>query len=315
MTALILVVFLGAAVIAMPIAHALLVAAMAAAATSDRMPLDLLVQQMVAQVQSFPLIAIPFFMLTGTLMMGGKLGEALIGVLSALIGRFHGGPGQVGVLSSTHLRRRLGLRRGRRVGDRLVADPVAEAPRLPAGVLGRHAGRGGDDRHPDPAVDPADPVRAGEQRLDRGAVRRRHPAGPADVRRLHGRVLVGRPAPQLPARDDAARLAGVPQAAAVRVARADAAGADRDLPALRHGHADRSGGAVHAVRGPGVGADLPRPRAQAPARRGRRGRAGHRRGAAGDHGVGGDRLAAHVRPHARRRRRLGAGEPVQRRGP
>ncbi len=66
------------------------------------MPLDLLVQQMVAQVQSFPLIAIPFFMLTGTLMMGGKLGEALIGVLSAtLLGRFHGGPAQVNVLSST----------------------------------------------------------------------------------------------------------------------------------------------------------------------------------------------------------------------
>src|SRR5574343_453109 len=101
MSALILFVFLGAAVLAMPIAHALLVAAMTAAATSDRVPLDLLVQQMVAQVQSFPLIAIPFFMLTGSLMMGGKLGEALIGVLSTLIGRFHGGPGQVGVLSST----------------------------------------------------------------------------------------------------------------------------------------------------------------------------------------------------------------------
>lgn len=101
MSAMILFVFLGAAVVAMPIAHALLMAALAAAATSDRVPLDLLVQQMVAQVQSFPLIAIPFFMLTGTLMMGGKLGEALIGVLSTLIGRFHGGPGQVGVLSST----------------------------------------------------------------------------------------------------------------------------------------------------------------------------------------------------------------------
>ena len=101
MSALILFVFLGAAVLAMPIAHALLVAAMAAAATSDRVPLDLLVQQMVAQVQSFPLIAIPFFMLTGSLMMGGRLGAALVGVLSTLIGRFHGGPAQVGVLSST----------------------------------------------------------------------------------------------------------------------------------------------------------------------------------------------------------------------
>lgn len=101
MSALILLVFMGAAITAVPIAHALLAAAMAAAATSDRIPLDLLVQQMVAQVQSFPLIAIPFFMLTGTLMMGGRLGQALVGVLSALIGRFHGGPAQVGVLSST----------------------------------------------------------------------------------------------------------------------------------------------------------------------------------------------------------------------
>ncbi|MCU0956075.1 MAG: TRAP transporter large permease subunit [Hydrogenophaga sp.] len=101
MSALILLVFLGAATLAVPIAHALLIASMAAVATNDRIPADLLVQQMVAQVQSFPLIAIPFFMLTGSLMMGGKLGAALVGMLSALIGRFHGGPAQVGVMSST----------------------------------------------------------------------------------------------------------------------------------------------------------------------------------------------------------------------
>lgn len=101
MSALILFVFLAAAVAAVPIAHALLMAALAAAANTERVPLDVLVQQMVAQVQSYPLIAIPFFMLTGTLMMGGKLGEALVGMLSTLIGRFHGGPAQVGVLSST----------------------------------------------------------------------------------------------------------------------------------------------------------------------------------------------------------------------
>lgn len=101
MSVLILFVFLGVAVAAIPIAHALLLAAMAAAATSDRVPLDLLVQQMVSQVQSFPLIAIPFFMLTGALMMGGRLGTALVGMLSALVGRWHGGPAQVSVLSST----------------------------------------------------------------------------------------------------------------------------------------------------------------------------------------------------------------------
>ena len=56
---------------------------------------------MVAQVQSFPLIAIPFFMLTGSLMMGGKLGQAIVGTLTVLVGRWHGGPAQVSVLSST----------------------------------------------------------------------------------------------------------------------------------------------------------------------------------------------------------------------
>jgi len=101
MTFLILFVFLGAATLAMPIAHAILVAAMAAAVSSDRVPFDLLVQQMVAQVQSFPLIAIPFFMLTGSLMMGGKLGQAIVGTLTVLVGRWHGGPAQVSVLSST----------------------------------------------------------------------------------------------------------------------------------------------------------------------------------------------------------------------
>lgn len=101
MSALILLVFLGALALAMPIGHALLTAALAAAASNERVPLDLLVQQMVAQVQSFPLIAIPFFMLTGSLMMGGKLGEALVGMLSALVGRWQGGPAQVSVLSST----------------------------------------------------------------------------------------------------------------------------------------------------------------------------------------------------------------------
>ena len=101
MTYLILIVFLGTAALAVPIAHAILLAAMAAAATSERVPLDLLVQQMVAQVQSFPLLAIPFFMLTGSLMMGGKLGQAIVGTLTALVGRWHGGPAQVSVLSST----------------------------------------------------------------------------------------------------------------------------------------------------------------------------------------------------------------------
>ena len=219
MSALILVVFLGAAVAAMPIAHALLVAAMAAAATSDRVPLDLLVQQMVAQVQSFPLIAIPFFMLTGTLMMGGKLGEALVGVLSALDRPLPRRPGAGGRAVVDVVRRCLRLGGGRRVGHRFAADPLAQAAGLPGRVLGSDAGCRGNDRHPDPAVDPDDPVRADLERFDRLAVRRRRAARSADVRRLHGSVLVGRQAAQLPARLDAVQRCGVSPPPAVRRSR------------------------------------------------------------------------------------------------
>ncbi|MGE5714132.1 MAG: TRAP transporter large permease [Betaproteobacteria bacterium] len=101
MSAVAFLIFALAAIAAIPIAHALVLAAIGAILTSDRVPLSLVVEQMVSQVQSFPLIAIPFFILTGALMMGGRLGKTLIDLLTTLIGRFHGGPAQVGVLSST----------------------------------------------------------------------------------------------------------------------------------------------------------------------------------------------------------------------
>ena len=315
MTALILVVFLGAAVIAIPIAHALLVAAMAAAAASDRVPLDLLVQQMVAQVQSFPLIAIPFFMLTGTLMMGGKLGEALIGVLSALIGRFHGGPGQVGVLSSTIF----GGVSGSAVADasaigsllipwqkRLGYPPAFSAATLAAAAT------------IDILIPPSIPMILFAL-VSNTSIAALFVAGILPgllmCALFMAVVLVDRQAAQLPARDAADGLGGVQEATDLCVAGADAAGADRRLPALRHRHADRSRGAVDAVRRPRLGARLPRPRHQAPACRGRRGGPRHRRRAAGDHGVGGDRLAAHVRPHARRHRRRGRRRTCRAAGP
>ncbi|MCS7102069.1 MAG: TRAP transporter large permease, partial [Burkholderiaceae bacterium] len=101
MSAIAFAVFALAALAAIPIAHALVLAALAAIAVSERVPFTLVVEQMVAQVSSFPLIAIPFFILTGALMMGGRLGKTLVDLLTTLIGRFHGGPAQVGVLSST----------------------------------------------------------------------------------------------------------------------------------------------------------------------------------------------------------------------
>jgi tripartite ATP-independent transporter DctM subunit len=93
--------FVVLALFGMPIAHALIVASEIGLIPSDRLGVDFIVQQLVTQTQSFPLVAIPFFMLTGSLMVGGKLGQHLIDMITQMMGRFHGGPAQVGVLSST----------------------------------------------------------------------------------------------------------------------------------------------------------------------------------------------------------------------
>jgi tripartite ATP-independent transporter DctM subunit len=101
MSAITFAAFFMLSLLGIPIAHALIVGSTLAMAASDRGSLSLIVEQMVSQVGSFPLLAIPFFMLTGSIMMGGTLGKNLLDFLSTLMARFHGGPGQVGVLSST----------------------------------------------------------------------------------------------------------------------------------------------------------------------------------------------------------------------
>lgn len=101
MTTLIIGLFILVALLSIPIAHALVLASVCGLWIAGRVPVDLAIQQMITQTQSFPLIAIPFFMMTGALMVSGKLGQSLVNLLTMMIGRVHGGPAQVGVLSST----------------------------------------------------------------------------------------------------------------------------------------------------------------------------------------------------------------------
>jgi tripartite ATP-independent transporter DctM subunit len=101
LSGIIFLLFILLALLGLPIAHSLIVASEIGLLPSDRLGADFIVQQLVTQSQSFPLVAIPFFMLTGSLMVGGKLGQHLIDMLTLMMGRVHGGPAQVGVLSST----------------------------------------------------------------------------------------------------------------------------------------------------------------------------------------------------------------------
>lgn len=99
MTTPLLWVFLLLLALSVPVAHALLGAA-AAALWLDGKPMAVLAQRLYTPTQSFPMLAIPFFILAGNLMMSGRFGEYLVNVARLLVGRFKGGLGQVSILGS-----------------------------------------------------------------------------------------------------------------------------------------------------------------------------------------------------------------------
>ncbi len=63
------------------------------------MGLDFISQAIFSSMNSFPLIAIPFFILAGSLMEGGGLSKRLIKLSNSLVGHFTGGLGIVTVLT------------------------------------------------------------------------------------------------------------------------------------------------------------------------------------------------------------------------
>lgn len=74
--------------------------ASAVALISEDMPLSVLAQNIFESLDSFTLMAIPFFILAGNLMQTGGIAARLIGLANALIGWFRGGLGSVAVLTS-----------------------------------------------------------------------------------------------------------------------------------------------------------------------------------------------------------------------
>jgi tripartite ATP-independent transporter DctM subunit len=93
--------FVACLVLSFPIAHALLAGATLSVLLSDDLSLYGIVQQIFLPTQSFPLIAIPFFIMAAELMMAGALGKNLMAFATDLVGRFRGGHAQVSVLGST----------------------------------------------------------------------------------------------------------------------------------------------------------------------------------------------------------------------
>jgi tripartite ATP-independent transporter DctM subunit len=83
-----------------PIAFALAIAATYFVATETQLPMLIIFQRMVAGVDSFPFMAIPFFMLAGSLVNTGGLSDRVITLARAMVGHLAGGLANVSIASS-----------------------------------------------------------------------------------------------------------------------------------------------------------------------------------------------------------------------
>ena len=98
-TAILFGVMLVLLVMGVPVAFALIAAALATVLYLD-LPAIVVVQQTAAGASITSLLAIPLFIFAGEIMMRGGISERLIAFASSLVGHLRGGLGQVSVLSS-----------------------------------------------------------------------------------------------------------------------------------------------------------------------------------------------------------------------
>lgn len=92
--------FLLALVIGVPVAAVMGGASLAAILWDGRFPGLIIAQRMFSGIDSFPLMAVPFFVLAAELMTGGRITDSILALASQIIGRLRGGLGHANVLMS-----------------------------------------------------------------------------------------------------------------------------------------------------------------------------------------------------------------------
>ncbi|SDK65198.1 TRAP transporter large permease [Billgrantia gudaonensis] len=86
-------------IINIPIGFAMGIATLASLTASGMMPIEMLPQRMVAGINSFPLLAIPLFMMAGAIMERGGISRRIVELASSLVGHFQGGLAAVSVMA------------------------------------------------------------------------------------------------------------------------------------------------------------------------------------------------------------------------
>jgi tripartite ATP-independent transporter DctM subunit len=96
-------IFAAAMALGAPVAFAILFGSLFYFLFSPEVPASIVVQRLIAGVDSFTILAVPFFVLAGTLMSRGGITDRLFSLADALVGHFKGGLGHVNVLQSVFI--------------------------------------------------------------------------------------------------------------------------------------------------------------------------------------------------------------------
>jgi len=94
---------LGAIALGMPIAFALIVCGIALMVSLNNFDSQIIAQNIINGADSFPLMAVPFFMLAGEVMNKGGLAKRIVNIALALFGHLRGGLGYVAIFASVIL--------------------------------------------------------------------------------------------------------------------------------------------------------------------------------------------------------------------
>jgi tripartite ATP-independent transporter DctM subunit len=101
--AVFLLALLGAMALGVPIAFSLLACGVALMWHLDMFDAQILAQNTIEGANSFPLLAVPFFMLAGEIMNAGGLSRRIVNFAMALVGHVRGGLGYVGIVAAVIL--------------------------------------------------------------------------------------------------------------------------------------------------------------------------------------------------------------------
>lgn len=95
--------FIVLIVLGVPIAISMVLSTMVSLLTIGDLPFQVIVQRMIAGINSFPLLAIPFFILAGEILEKGGASKSLVDFSNVIVGRIRGGLAMIAIVGEIFL--------------------------------------------------------------------------------------------------------------------------------------------------------------------------------------------------------------------